>query len=156
MRNGIGRPTFYPNSNYIAELTEIQFSLENMYDKNNMIIILTVILLIFNIFNIMWGEIIREVSLLRLVGATKNKVRMMIIYQSAIIAVIGTILGILAGIVFSKVGLMVFKDSSLTALKIKPKLYVESGILVQTVIVSLISVVIATIPPIIKIGRAHV
>ncbi|MED9948121.1 MAG: ABC transporter permease, partial [Peptacetobacter hiranonis] len=153
MRNGIGRPTFYPNSNYIAELTEIQFSLENMYDKNNMIIILTVILLIFNIFNIMWGEIIREVSLLRLVGATKNKVRMMIIYQSAIIAVIGTILGILAGIVFSKVGLMVFKDSSLTALKIKPKLYVESGILVQTVVVSLISVVIATIPPIIKIGR---
>ena len=77
----------------------------------------------------------------------------MIMYQSAIIAVIGTILGILAGIVFSKVGLMVFKDSSLTALKIKPKLYIESGILVQTVVVSLISVVIATIPPIIKIGR---
>lgn len=153
MRNGIGRPTFYPNSNYISELSNIQFLLENMYDKNNMIIILTVILLIFNIFNIMWGEIIKEVSLLRLVGATKNKVRMMIMYQSAIIAVIGTILGILVGIVFSKVGLMVFKDASLTALKIKPKLYIESGILVQTVVVSLISVVIATIPPIIKIGR---
>ena len=149
----IGRNSFYPNSDYIGQLSMVEMQKEIKYDKNSIIVIVMVILLIFNVMNIMWNDYLKEIGSLRLIGATKNNVRSMLIYQSLVLAIFGTIFGILFGMLISKVGLIMFKDSTLDNLGIVPKVHIDNDIIKQTIIISLLSILLATIIPIIKIGR---
>ena len=60
--------------------------------------------------NIIWGEYLKEISILRLIGARKRDIRFMVIYQSVLLAVIGTSIGIIAGIGITGIGLIILKD----------------------------------------------
>ena len=58
--------------------------------------------LIFNIFNITIAQRIRELGLLRTLGATRRQVLNSVVAEAALIGVIGSVLGVLGGIAFAQ------------------------------------------------------
>ena len=64
----LGRLTINANSNYLSELFSIN-DLKSVKEinQNNIVLIITVILLVFNMMNIIWSEYLREISMLRLI-----------------------------------------------------------------------------------------
>ena len=150
----LGRVTLYPNGNYLAALGKIKEKRElSETSSNNLILIVTVVLLVFNMLNIIWGEYLKEISMLRLIGARKRDIRFMVIYQSLLLAIIGIAIGIIAGIGITGIGVNILKDSTLEIAKVKPKIHIDSSVIVKTAIISGVSIALATIVPVIKIGR---
>ena len=150
----LGRMSFNPNSNYLAELFKIN-NLKNIKEinNNNLILILTVILLVFNMLNIIWGEYLKEISMLRLIGARKKDIRFMVIYQSVLLAIFGTIIGIAVGVGITGLGVNLFKDITLEIAKVKPRIYIDTEVITKTIIVTITAIILATIIPVIRIGR---
>ena len=148
----LGRMAFSPNADYLVTFNEVK-SIKYENSTNNIILILTVILLVFNMLNIIWGEYLKEISILRLIGARKRDIRFMVIYQSVLLAVIGTSIGIIAGIGITGIGVNILKDSVLEIAKVKPKIHIDSGVIIKTTVISIVSIALATIVPVIKIGR---
>ena len=150
----LGRMSFNPNSNYLAELFKIN-DLKNIREinNNNLILILTVILLVFNMLNIIWGEYLKEISMLRLIGARKKDIRFMVIYQSVLLAIFGTIIGIAVGVGITGLGVNLFKDTTLEIAKVKPRIYIDTEVITKTIIVTITAIMLATIIPVIRIGR---
>ena len=150
----LGRVTLYPNGNYLAALGKIKEKRElSETSSNNLILIVTVVLLVFNMLNIIWGEYLKEISMLRLIGTRKRDIRFMVIYQSLLLAIIGIAIGIIAGIGITGIGVNILKDSTLEIAKVKPKIHIDSSVIVKTAIISGVSIALATIVPVIKIGR---
>ena len=93
--------------------------MKNEHSSNNLVLILTIVLLVFNMLNIVWGEYLKEISMLRLIGARKRDIRFMVIYQSVLLAVIGTAIGVIVGIGITGIGVNILKDSTLEIAKVK-------------------------------------
>ena len=150
----LGRMSVNPNGNYLSAMYSINDlrDLENI-NKNNLILILTVILLVFNMLNIIWGEYLREISMLRLIGARKRDIRLMVVYQSTLLAIIGTTVGIIVGLGITEIGINVFKDTTLELAQLKPKMHIDLDVISKTITISVLAIVLATIIPVIKIGR---
>ena len=150
----LGRMSINPNGNYLSAMYSINDlrDLENI-NKNNLILILTVILLVFNMLNIIWGEYLREISMLRLIGARKRDIRFMVVYQSTLLAIIGTTVGIIVGLGITEIGINVFKDTTLELAQLKPKMHIDLDVISKTITISVLAIVFATIIPVIKIGR---
>ena len=150
----LGRMTINPNSNYISELMSIN-DLKSVKEinPNNIVLIITVILLVFNMMNIIWSEYLREISMLRLIGARRRDIRFMVVYQSVLLAVFGTSIGIVLGLGITKLGLVTFKDMVLDAVGISPSVHIDQDVIMKTVKVSVLAIILATIVPVIKIGR---
>ncbi|RHQ99344.1 ABC transporter permease [Peptoclostridium sp. AF21-18] len=150
----LGRMSVNPNGNYLSAMYSINDlrDLENI-NKNNLILILTVILLVFNMLNIIWGEYLREISMLRLIGARKRDIRLMVVYQSILLAIIGTTVGIIVGLGITEIGINVFKDTTLELAQLKPKMHIDLDVISKTITISVLAIVLATIIPVIKIGR---
>ena len=150
----LGRMSVNPNGNYLSAMYSINDlrDLENI-NKNNLILILTVILLVFNMLNIIWGEYLREISMLRLIGARKRDIRFMVVYQSTLLAIIGTTVGIIVGLGITEIGINVFKDTTLELAQLKPKMHIDLDVISKTITISVLAIVLATIIPVIKIGR---
>ena len=150
----LGRMAFYPNGNYLAALSDVTFAREISNTRtSNLVLILTVILLVFNMLNIIWSEYLKEISMLRLIGSRKRDIRFMVIYQSLLLAVIGIAIGVIVGIGITGIGVNILKDSTLEIAKVKPKIHIDSGVMIKTIIISVVSIALATIVPVIKIGR---
>ena len=150
----LGRMSVNPNGNYLSAMYSINDirDLTNI-NENNLILISTVILLVFNMLNIIWGEYLREISMLRLIGARKRDIRLMVVYQSILLAIIGIAIGIIVGLGITEIGINVFKDTTLELAKLKPKMRIDLDVVSKTITVSVLAIVLATIIPVIKIGR---
>ena len=150
----LGRMSVNPNGNYLSAMYSINDirDLTNI-NENNLILISTVILLVFNMLNIIWGEYLREISMLRLIGARKRDIRLMVVYQSILLAIIGIAIGIIVGLGITEIGINVFKDTTLELAKLKPKMHIDLDVVSKTITVSVLAIVLATIIPVIKIGR---
>ena len=150
----LGRMTINPNSNYLSELLSIK-DLKSVKEinPNNIVLIITVILLVFNMMNIIWSEYLREISMLRLIGARKRDIRFMVVYQSVLLAAFGTIIGIVLGLGITKLGLVSSKDEVLDAVGISPSIHIDQDVIMKTIKVAVSAIVLATIVPVIKIGR---
>ena len=150
----LGRMTINPNSNYLSELLSIK-DLKSVKEinPNNIVLIITVILLVFNMMNIIWSEYLREISMLRLIGARKRDIRFMVVYQSVLLAAFGTIIGIVLGLGITKLGLVSFKDEVLDAVGISPSIHIDQDVIMKTIKVAVSAIVLATIVPVIKIGK---
>ena len=150
----LGRMTINPNSNYLSELLSIK-DLKSVKEinPNNIVLIITVILLVFNMMNIIWSEYLREISMLRLIGARKRDIRFMVVYQSVLLAAFGTIIGIVLGLGITKLGLVSFKDEVLDAVGISPSIHIDQDVIMKTIKVAVSAIVLATIFPVIKIGK---
>ncbi len=65
--------------------------------------------LIFNIFNITVAQRIRELGLLRTLGATRRQVLGSVVAEAAVIGVVGSVLGVVGGIGFAQALNAIFK-----------------------------------------------
>ena len=150
----LGRMSVNPNGNYLSAMYSINDirDLTNI-NENNLILISTVILLVFNMLNIIWGEYLREISMLRLIGARKRDIRLMVVYQSILLAIIGIAIGIIVGLGITEIGINVFKDTTLELAQLKPKMHIDLDVISKTITISVLAIVLATIIPVIKIGR---
>ena len=150
----LGRTSLTPNSNYLSELYRINDIKDITFiGYDTIVLVITVILLVFNMLNIIWGEYIREISMLRLIGATKKNIRRMVMYQSLILMVLGTAIGIAVGFIVTKLGLILSRDDVAKITGVASKIYVDTDVILKTVVFSVGAIIIATIPPIIKVGR---
>jgi putative ABC transport system permease protein len=66
--------------------------------------------LIFNIFNITVAQRIRELGLLRTLGATRRQVLGSVVSEAAVIGVVGSVLGVIGGIGFAQALNAMFKS----------------------------------------------
>ena len=156
LKYNLGRMSFSPNSNYISVLTEISYLKKILeINQNNLILIITVILLVFNMLNIIWNEYLKEISMLRLIGARKKDVKSMVVYHSIMLSVFGTLVGIILGLCITKLGLIIFKDDFIKSTGISPKIHIDVNVVVKTIVITIGAIILATIIPVLKIGKVQ-
>lgn len=110
------KSTYTTDESFIYENTYLITALDQYNSAQNsgsadhieVLVVITATFLIYNIFNISLTEMINQIGMLRTIGASKKHIRMIIAFQSFIVLIIGTILGILLGIVFSYIGIKVY------------------------------------------------
>lgn len=126
-------------------------------NKNNIKIpiIATSIILVYNMFNMSLVDMIRQIGLLRAVGVSKRKVRIILLVQSIFILFVGTVLGLILGVVYSYFGMKLFGNNVIDIdIKISNKdLYISTKNIIKAIEVGAISVAISTIVPIWLSGR---
>lgn len=154
-RNDLGRMSFLPNVPLVQKSADIE--IENAKSKEatqlEVLIIIAAAIFIFNMFNITLNQTIKEMGLLRLIGSSKKKVRLIVIYQALIIMIIGIVLGLIFGGVYSYVGINTYNVEMYKEATLKPKLYINSANIVKAIVVGVFSVLISCIMPIFKIGN---
>ncbi len=130
---------------YLNENTEVNTAkmLKNM-SVNNMenikrIILLVIVssLVIYNIFNIILQDMIIQVGLMRAIGMSKKKIKLIFVELSAMYIVLGTVIGILFGIIISYMGVrLVYGYSSTLTIRALSIIY---SFVVSTISVSISS-----------------
>lgn len=138
-------------SNLLMEINDSHDPAQAIKDK--FIIAVASIVLVYNIFNISLNETINQMGMMRLIGASKNKVRRILLYQSTIVMILGVSIGLLGGLIFSYIGINVFKYSFINIELQDPKIYVSSYNLIKSTLIGVGSVLIASIIPIWISGR---
>ncbi|EPZ57298.1 ftsX-like permease family protein [[Clostridium] sordellii ATCC 9714] len=124
--------------------------------KNQILIVITSAILIFNIFNITLNETIKETGLLRLIGSSKRSVRGMIIYQGLIVMALGITIGLMFGLIYSYIGISKYNFSLYQEALIRPSLYISKEIIMTSIIAGIISVLASCIIPIIKVSNISI
>lgn len=153
-RHNIGKLDFQPNTRLITALSDFHAA-QNNNSKNDtkLLVIITAIFLIYNLFNISLTEMIKQVGTLRTIGASKKQIRIIFMIQSVIILVLGMIGGLLGGLLFSYFGMQIFTftgtgiDTSIT------RVHISSKSLLDAIKVGSITVLISSIIPIYIAGR---
>ncbi|EGT3682483.1 FtsX-like permease family protein [Clostridioides difficile] len=150
----LGQKSFLPNVPLVRELRYVEDDKNdpNVF-KRNVLITTVSIIFIFNIFNITLNQSVKEMGLLRLMGAKKRNVRCMIIYQALIITIIGILLGLVAGVTYSYIGISNYNEVLYSEAGLNPKLYINNEIVIKAILVGIISVFISCIIPTFKIGK---
>ena len=154
-RNNLGRTNFLPNVPLVQKLVDIEMESDKSNEaiKIEILIIITASIFIFNIFNITLNQTIKEMGLLRLIGLSKKKVRLILTYQALIIMVIGIILGLTFGTLYSYVGVNIYNVDIFKEALFEPKLYISNKNILKAILVGVFSVFISFIIPILKIGN---
>lgn len=153
-KNNIARGSYEENVRLSQLLMEINDSNDPAQEiKDKFIIAVASIVLVYNIFNISLNETINQMGMMRLIGASKNKVRRILLYQSIIVMILGVSIGLLGGIIFSYIGINVFKYSFINIELEDPKIYVSLYNLIKSIFIGAGSVLIASIIPIWISGR---
>lgn len=138
-------------SQLLADINDSKDPAQEIKDK--FIVAVTATVLVYNIFNISLNETINQMGMMRLIGASKNKVRRILLHQSFIVMIFGVSIGLLGGLIFSYIGINVFKYSFINIELQDPKIYVSLHNLIKSTIIGAGSVLIASIIPIWISGR---
>lgn len=115
-------------------------------------LILTV-LLIYGSINVSIKERIEQFSILRCIGATPSKIRLFLLKESILLTIFSLVPGIILGqfLCYFISGVILEKVIKINNHGISYKFY--GGLILTVVILTIINITIATIIPIIKIGR---
>lgn len=153
-KNNIARGSYEENVRLSQLLMEINDSNDPAQEiKDKFIVAVTATVLVYNIFNISLNETINQMGMMRLIGASKNKVRRILLYQSIIVMILGVSIGLLGGFIFSYIGINTFKYSFINIELEDPKVYVSLYNLIKSMLIGAGSVLIASIIPIWMSGR---
>ncbi|MGL4913580.1 MAG: ABC transporter permease [Romboutsia sp.] len=154
VKNNIGRLDYEPNGQLTMALSEYSASKNNEANKDiKLLIIVTAILLIYNLFNISLTEIIKQIGTLRTIGASKRHIRGILSIQSMTILVVGVTLGVVGGIIFSYLGMKVFRFTGTDIDTSTAQVYISSKSIIEALKVGGITVLISSIIPIYMAGR---
>lgn len=82
-----------------------KFSKENTINSALLVVVSTIV--IYNIFNIIFQDMTSQIGLMRSIGMSNKKVKSMFISMSFIYIILGTLIGIVFGMIFSYFGLRV-------------------------------------------------
>lgn len=153
-KNNFSEDTYTPNMPLVRQLMDTKIEKDDPSNyKKEALIIITSAIFVFNIFNITLNETIKETGLLRLIGSSKKGVRAMVLYQALIIMILGIIVGLILGTIFSYIGINIFKPYIYEEAMINPKLYVSKENIIKAIITGVISILVSCIIPIIKVGK---
>lgn len=116
------------------------------------IFILT-LLFIYGVIRASLQERIQEISVLRCIGATKNKIRYLLIKECMILSLISLIIGIVLGhiLLWIIINIIFQKVIGINTYGVQFKPYY--GVILNIIIVTFINIVIAMILPIIRAGK---
>ncbi len=118
-----------------------KYSRENI--ENSVLLVVVSTIVIYNIFNIIFQDMTRQIGLMRCIGMSNKKVKKMLIIMSFIYIILGTLIGIVFGIIFSYIGLrVVYGYSSMLTIQIPS--------IICSFVVSIISVSLSSFIVIIK------
>lgn len=94
-----------------------KFSMENIVNTALLVVVSTIV--IYNIFNIIFQDMASQIGLMRSIGMSKKKVKSILINMSFIYIILGTLIGIVFGMIFSYIGLrIVYGYSSMLTIQI--------------------------------------
>jgi putative ABC transport system permease protein len=115
-----------------------KFSRENIINSVLLVVVSTIV--IYNIFNIIFQDMTSQIGLMRSIGMSNKKVKSMFIIMSSIYIILGTLIGIVFGMIFSYVGLrLVYGYSSMLTVQ---KLSIIYSFVVSIISVSLSSFIV--------------
>ncbi|EPZ53351.1 ftsX-like permease family protein [[Clostridium] sordellii ATCC 9714] len=103
-------------------------------------------LVISNIFSIVLIDITKQIGILRAIGLSKSKVRLMILIESVVVLILGLLLGFLLGVVSSYLGFYVIYKKFV-------HLYISKVSILEPMIMAIIAVLISSLVPIYKSGK---
>lgn len=129
---------FYKNSE-VSTAKLLKDSSKNNEENYKKVIILIIVssLVIYNIFNIILQGIKRQIGIMRAIGMTRKNIKIMFSQLIFIYIVLGTLIGIVIGVLISYFGIrLVYGYSS--------RLKIENISIISSFIVSIISVTIST------------
>lgn len=150
----IGRLDFQANTKLITALSDYSFA-QNSKSKEDIkiLVIITSIFLIYNLFNISLNEMINQIGMLRTVGASKKDVRKILAFQSLTVMIIGIIIGILGGIGFSYLGMKIFNFTATNIDTSLAKVYISKKSILNGTYIGILAIVLSSIIPIWISGR---
>lgn len=104
---------------------------------NSILLIIVSSLVIYNIFNIILADMTNQIGMMRAIGMSNKKIKRMFKISNLIYIIVGTLIGIIAGIVFSYIGVrIVYGYSSI--------LSIERPSIIYSFLVSIIAVSFAS------------
>ncbi|MDU7965231.1 MAG: FtsX-like permease family protein [Paeniclostridium sordellii] len=103
-------------------------------------------LVICNIFSIVLIDKTKQIGILRAIGLSKKKVRLMVIIESIIALILGLLFGFLLGVVTSYLGFYVIYGKFVN-------IYISKSSVFEPMIMACISVLISSLVPIYKSGK---
>lgn len=103
-------------------------------------------LVICNIFSIVLIDRTKQIGILRAMGLTKSKVRLMMLIEGVVVLILGILLGFLLGVVASYLGFYVIYGKLVN-------LYISKSSVLEPMIMACISVLISSLVPIYKSGK---
>ncbi|TAN67706.1 ABC transporter permease [Paraclostridium sordellii 8483] len=118
-----------------------KFSRENIV--NSMLLVIVSTIVVYNIFNIIFQDMTSQIGLMRSIGMSNKKVKNLFVIMSLIYIILGTLIGIVFGIIFSYFGLRVVYGYSST-------LTIQKLSIICSFVVSIISVSLSSFIVIIK------
>ncbi|WHE08209.1 FtsX-like permease family protein [Thermoanaerobacterium thermosaccharolyticum] len=153
-RYNIGRQNYEVNSQLIAALNDFSAQNTNAFTYQfHILIVITAILLIYNMFNISLVDMIRQIGMLRAIGSSKKQVRFIIGFQSLFILIIGLVLGLLMGVAFSYFGIKLYNFTSTNIDVSESSVYISMKNVWNAVKVGALTVIVSSIIPIWISGR---
>lgn len=154
IRYKLGRLDFQENKLLTHALDEYSMAQESGTQKDmKRLIVVTAMILIYNMFNISLADMIKQIGLLRAVGVSKRKVRFIVGIQSLFIWMIGTMLGILFGLAFSYFGMKTFSSSLIDMDISGSNMYVSMQSIKNAIKIGIIAVGASSLVPIWLSGR---
>ncbi|WHE08203.1 FtsX-like permease family protein [Thermoanaerobacterium thermosaccharolyticum] len=146
-RYNIGRWDYDLNIQLVTALDDYSSQNTNASVRHfNILIVITAILLIYNMFNISLIDMIKQIGMMRAIGSSKKQVRLIIGFQSLFILIIGLSLGLLMGIAFSYIGMKLFNFAFLDVSQ--STVYISGKNIWNAVIVGTATVILSSIIPI--------
>lgn len=103
-------------------------------------------LVICNIFSIVLIDMTKQIGILRAIGLSKSKVRLMILIESVVVLILGLLLGFLLGVVASYLGFYVIYKKFV-------HLYISKASILEPMIMAIIAVLTSSLVPIYKSGK---
>ncbi|MDU9053371.1 MAG: FtsX-like permease family protein, partial [Clostridioides difficile] len=141
---------FYPNTEVSMSMYMKNISKKTTYSiKQSLLPLLCATLVIYNMFNIIILDMTKQIGLLRAVGASKRNIRQIFFIQSIVVLSVGIVIGLLGGIVFSYLGLMIVYDKS-------AELIINTNAVIESIIMSIIAVILASVVPVYKAGNLSI
>ncbi|MGG7165563.1 ABC transporter permease [Clostridium ihumii] len=134
-----------------------KYGLSNKATLQDMIINFAIVILstvfIYGFINISIKERVEQFSILRCIGATPGKIRMLLIKESTLLVLLSIIPGIILSIIVSFVIYYTFFAGmfNISTKMIEFKIYPE--VIIQVILFTVISIFTSTIIPIIKVGH---
>ncbi len=149
-----GLNTLEVNKNLVLALADAEFQRTKSLGNNlTILVIITAILLIYNMFNISLIDMVKQIGTLRTIGASKKQVRFIVGFQSLFVLVGGLALGFVMGIVFSYFSIKVYNFMPSLIDVSKSSMYISSKSIWNAVGVGVITVAVSTMIPIWMAGR---
>ncbi|CEK36333.1 ABC transporter permease,Macrolide export ATP-binding/permease protein MacB,macrolide transporter ATP-binding /permease protein,acidobacterial duplicated orphan permease,FtsX-like permease family [[Clostridium] sordellii] len=144
---GLDQSNFMPNVSLTQVLEKYEMSKDTLYVlRQKLYPMLAATLVICNIFSIVLIDRTKQIGILRAMGLTKSKVRLMMLIEGVVVLILGLLLGFLLGVVASYLGFYVIYKKFVS-------LYISKVSILEPTIMAIIAVLISSLVPIYKSGK---